>query len=219
MNSKISLLQEKLKDTRGKRVIFLSHCLLNENTRYLGGAFRRAGVDELIDKLQERSIAVVQMKCPEQKAWGGVLKKDMLQGYCIKGTWFNLFRKPYTTYFIWKTKRSFQRQAKEVVAEIKDYVESGYEVVGVVGVKGSPSCGYSESLDLKKSSEFVANLDLNTLSQDYFNEHCYRNCLVKRSGLFFDELQKQLSCSGLKIKLLEHNLLYEMKDIENKVSL
>jgi len=56
MNKKISLLQEKLKDKRGKKVIFLSHCLLNENTRYLGGAFRKAGIDELIDELQKQGI-------------------------------------------------------------------------------------------------------------------------------------------------------------------
>jgi hypothetical protein len=34
------LLLERLKDERSKRVIFVSHCWLNENTRYLGGAFR-----------------------------------------------------------------------------------------------------------------------------------------------------------------------------------
>ena len=33
-------LLEKLRDERGRRVVFLSHCLLDENVRYLGGAFR-----------------------------------------------------------------------------------------------------------------------------------------------------------------------------------
>ena len=75
--AKIHLLQEKLKDERGKTVVFLSHCLLNENTRYLGGACRKACVDELIDDLQKQGIGIVQMKCPEQKTWGGVLKREM----------------------------------------------------------------------------------------------------------------------------------------------
>ena len=45
---KYEVLLERLKDERGKRVVFVSHCLLNENVRYLGGAFRRGGVDEVI---------------------------------------------------------------------------------------------------------------------------------------------------------------------------
>jgi len=120
------------------------------------------------------------------------------------------------TYFIWKTKRSFRKIAKEVVSEINDYVQSGFEVVGIVGIKGSPSCGLSSSLDLNKSSEFVANLDIEKLNKEYFNESCYKNCLVDKSGLFFAELQKQLARAGLKIKFFEHNLLDEMQDKETK---
>lgn len=145
--AKIHLLQEKLKDERGGKVIFLSHCLLNENTRYLGGACRKAGIDELIDELQKKGIGIVQMKCPEQKAWGGILKREMLRGYGIKGTPLNAFRKAYMVFFIWKTRRSFRKIAKEVVSEIKDYLDSGCEVSGIVGIKGSPSCGVSASLD------------------------------------------------------------------------
>ena len=84
---------KRLRDERGKKVIYLSHCLLNENTRYLGGAFRKAGVDELIDELQKKGIGIVQMKCPEQKTWGGVLKREILMGYCIKGTFLKPFLK------------------------------------------------------------------------------------------------------------------------------
>jgi hypothetical protein len=31
---------------------FVSHCLLNENTRYLGGAFHRGAVPEMIELLR-----------------------------------------------------------------------------------------------------------------------------------------------------------------------
>ena len=39
MNTKLKVLTEKLKDERSKKILFVSHCILNENTRYLGGAF------------------------------------------------------------------------------------------------------------------------------------------------------------------------------------
>jgi uncharacterized protein YbbK (DUF523 family) len=49
--SKIDLLKEKLKDARGNKVIFVSHCLLNENTRYLGGATRKGAVNEILNEV------------------------------------------------------------------------------------------------------------------------------------------------------------------------
>lgn len=214
--TKIHLLQEKLKDERGGKVIFLSHCLLNENTRYLGGACRKAGVDELIDVLQEKGIGMVQMICPEQKTWGGVLKREMLRGYCIKGTWLRPFLKIYMVFFLWKIKRAYKKIARDVVSEMKDYIESGFEVAGIMGIKGSPSCGVSAALDLKKSSEFAADLDFATLNRGYFNENCYKKCMLNESGLFIDELKKELSAHHVKVNLYEHDLLTELQGKNQK---
>lgn len=41
-------LVHRLRDARGRRVVFLAHCLLNENTRYLGGACRAGCVQEIL---------------------------------------------------------------------------------------------------------------------------------------------------------------------------
>jgi hypothetical protein len=71
-------LSRMLADRRGRRVIFLSHCLLNENVRYLGGASRSGPVDELVDAVQSAGCGFCQMLCPEQLAWGGVLKRHLL---------------------------------------------------------------------------------------------------------------------------------------------
>ncbi len=214
----IADIMEKLKDERGKKVIFLSHCLLNENTRYLGGASRRACVDEIVDRLQKKGIGIVQMKCPEQKAWVGVLKREMLMGYCIKGTWLKAFLKPFMILFLWKTKIYFRIIAKEVVYEIRDYIDSGFEVSGIVGIKGSPSCGVSAALDLKKSAQFAADLDIETLSREYFNENCYKKCMVERSGLFFEELKKRLSSQNINITFFEHDLPGEISGKESNVN-
>jgi uncharacterized protein YbbK (DUF523 family) len=56
-------------------VVFVSHCLLNQNVRYLGGATRPGGVDDAIAALRRTGAGVVQMPCPEQRAWGGVCKR------------------------------------------------------------------------------------------------------------------------------------------------
>ena len=58
--------------------MFLSHCLLNEITRYLGGACRPGAVREVVQACLDGGLGIVQMPCPEQHAWGGVLKRRLL---------------------------------------------------------------------------------------------------------------------------------------------
>lgn len=134
------LLLERLADERGKRVIFVSHCLLNENTRYLGGTFRPGGVNELVDCFQQEGLGICQMHCPVQRAWGGVLKRYLLPMYGSRGTLLYRLRRVLLPLFLGYTRWMYWRLAKEVVRDIEDYVRSGFEVVGIVGVGGS-TCG------------------------------------------------------------------------------
>ena len=210
MEDKIKLLKEKLADKRSKKVIFVSHCLLNENTRYLGGATRKAAIDEIIDRLRDKEIGIVQMKCPEQKAWGGVLKKDMLRAYGAKNV-SGFFKRIYLKSFIKKTINIYQALAEEVADEIEDYKNSGFEVLGIICVKGSPSCGLSASLDLKKSSDFLTNMEIETLNKESLNSGLYDNCLTNKEGLFIGALKKELTKRQLDIPFLEHDLLLELK--------
>src|SRR5215510_5576289 len=75
---RLRMLRSQLRDERSHRVVFLSHCLLNENTRYLGGAFRPGVVPEVVGPYLRDGIGICQMPCPEQLAWGGVLKRRLL---------------------------------------------------------------------------------------------------------------------------------------------
>ncbi len=84
--SRVEQLKAQLADARGGRVVFLSHCLLNQNVRYLGGAGRPGGVGELVGGYLARGVGVCQLPCPEQRAWGGVLKRRMLVAYGSAGT-------------------------------------------------------------------------------------------------------------------------------------
>ena len=62
LGTRVEELRASLRDERSGEVVFVSHCLLNQNTRYLGGAFRP--------------------RCPpEQRVWGGVLKRLLLPAY------------------------------------------------------------------------------------------------------------------------------------------
>jgi len=47
----MKIIIDNLKDERGGKVVFVVHCILNENTRYLGGTFRKGGVDEIVTEI------------------------------------------------------------------------------------------------------------------------------------------------------------------------
>jgi predicted secreted protein len=63
--SNVHQLACQLTDRRSKKVVFLAHCLLNENTRYLGGACRGCCVREIVEQCITHDLGMVQMPCPE----------------------------------------------------------------------------------------------------------------------------------------------------------
>jgi uncharacterized protein YbbK (DUF523 family) len=205
------LLLERLKDERGKRVIVVSHCLLNENIRYLGGAFRRGCVDELVDGYQQEGLGIYQMRCPEQYAWGGVLKRHLLPFYGSKGTILYRLRHVLLPLFLLYTRRLYRRIAKEVVRDIEDYVRSSFEVVGIVGVGGSPSCGVWSNLDLRCSLEAVAGCPVAKCDRRLMNEEAVAACLRDGEGLFIAAIQHQLRRKRITVRWYEHDLLSEMR--------
>ncbi len=209
MNQKVESLKQKLKDERSKKVVFVSHCLLNENTRYLGGAFRKGCVDEVVDELQHRGIGIVQMKCPEQKAWGGVLKTTMWNSLGSRSSIIYKLKWFFLPLFIWNTKRIYRNLAKEVAEEINDYKKSGFEVVGVISVDGSPSCGVNTSLSIKDSFEYLANTSVECINRKEMNEFYFKKSLIKGSGLFVEALRSELKKRDIEVKFYEHSLVSE----------
>src|ERR1700751_2962245 len=53
-----------------RRVAFIAHCLLNQNSKVEGGALRPGMWEPVIDLLRERGYTIRQMPCPEL-AFGG----------------------------------------------------------------------------------------------------------------------------------------------------
>ena len=219
MDPKLKLLTEKLKDERSKKVVFVAHCILNENTRYLGGAFRKGCIDEIVDEIQRQGIGMVQMKCPEQKGWGGLLKKTMWLPMGSGNTIFYKLKGVLLPCFIWNTKRIYQKIAKEIVAEIKDYRESGFEVLGIVGIAGSPSCGVTRVLDIRKSFEFLANTNMDGLDRKRMNELGVHELIIEGKGFFIKAIEKELKKKKINVRFYEHDLSSEIKGEEVKIEL
>ena len=203
-------LRGRLVDARGGRVAFLSHCLLNENVRYLGGATRPGTVGEIVGVLEDAGVGIVQMPCPEEVAWGGVLKPWLLLAYGARRRWWNpLTGVAHRAGLAW-TRCVYRRLARRIVKQMRDYQKAGVQVLAVVGVGGSPSCGVLSTLDLTRAKDALADIDPYGVTTDGFNQDVLARNVVPGRGLFLAELRTRLIRRGVDVSLLEHDLLAEL---------
>jgi predicted secreted protein len=205
----VATLVSRLADERSRRVVFLSHCLLNENTRYLGGAFRPGVVEEVIEPFVREGVGIYQMPCPEQRAWGGVLKRYVLPFYGSAGVRRALLP-VLTPLFLAYTRWVYASIARAVARDVEDYVRSGFQVVGIVGVGASPSCGVCTTLDARRSISAAASCPLARIDRSYVNRVVVEAAVIRGEGIFMTELRRQLDRRGIDVPFYEHDLVLEM---------
>lgn len=209
-NTRAETLRRTLRDERGGRVVFASHCLLNQNVRYLGGATRPGGIDELVDGWQAAGMGIVQMPCPEQQAWGGVCKPYTLPVYGADRAWWRRLRRPATWLFLARTRLVYRRAARRVAAQIIDYLRSGYRVERVVGIGGSPSCGVRTTLDLPAVLDALAACDPVRLNRSDFNRRVIAGHARPGAGMFMAALRRRLDHRDVQVPFDEHDLIAEI---------
>lgn len=115
-------------DKRGKRIVFVSNCLLNANNKVYEFARYSGMFSEVVKILDKYGLGVMQMGCPE------VL-------YMGNQRWWNS-RNLYDN-------TGYRRLCRQLAAQTADYIENyytvGYEVTAILTCDGSPSCGITKS--------------------------------------------------------------------------
>jgi predicted secreted protein len=191
--------------------VFVSHCLLNENVRFPGGATCSGAIPELVAGYVADGVGIYQMPCPEQRAWGGVRKRHLLRLYgCTPLQSRRVRRLALAVATAWTTAR-YRRVARRIACDIADYADSGFEVVEVVGVGGSPSCGVATTLDLDGAVAAVARghrePDRRSINRDVVAVNA-----VAGRGLFVACLDRALHARGVTVTYREHDLIAELRD-------
>jgi hypothetical protein len=115
-----------------------------------------------------------------------------------------------TPLFLVYTRWRYGQLAHRVAAELADYRRSGYRVVGIVGVDGSPSCGVQRTLDIDRAVGALASCDPVSTDAAAFNERVVLGSLVRGQGLFIDALSHQLRRRRLPVPLFAHDLAGEL---------
>lgn len=124
-------------DHRSKRVIFVAHCVLNQNAK-IDGCARYPGVmRELAAYLVESDLGIVQMPCPELVCLGLDRQADAGQARTVESEDTRVgFRMNEAA-----ANSTCARLAEEMIGQIQEYTRNGFEVVGILGINGSPTCG------------------------------------------------------------------------------
>lgn len=117
-------------DIRSHRIVFLAHCLLNQNAKVAGIATHPGIFTPLIATLEEAGVGIIQLPCPELMHLGP--------------------SRPFGTDTVEQYDTPEYRAlcldiAKSTTALAASYLKAGYRIVCVLGVEGSPSCSVSRA--------------------------------------------------------------------------
>lgn len=134
---------------RSKKVIFMSHCILNQNTVVCPLARAKGAYREIIEKIMDDGIGIHQLPCPEYRYLG--LKREPMTKEQYDTKEFRILCKDI---------------AKDMINIMKEYLENDYEVMGLIGINQSPACSIQgrqgilmeEILDLVKKEEISLKL-------------------------------------------------------------
>lgn len=158
-------------DGRSKRIVFIAHCFLNQNSISDGTAVCPAALKDVISFFLDAGIGIVQMPCPELCCLG--LDRGNIHGadspVVVENTRIRteMEKEPLNT--------KLTKLAEHVVQQILEYSKYNFEVVGIIGANRSPNCGVETTSD--------------------------NNAEISGMGLFMENIFRQLAIHHLSIPM------------------
>lgn len=133
-------------DIRSKRVIFVAHCVLNQNSISDGTTDYPSAHVDIVRALMDAQVGIVQMPCPELCCLG--LDRGNIYGaespVVVENT---RIRKEM------KKSAHLAALVNLVILQIEQYHKHGFTILGIVGINRSPSCGVETTSDYNEEIE------------------------------------------------------------------
>lgn len=108
---------------RGKKLVFVSHCVLNQNAVVESLARAKGAYKDIVRTILEHDVGIHQLPCPEFK-YLGIGRKSMTKEEYDTGDYRKITR----------------RIGEETVKIIKEYLANDYKILGIIGINESPTC-------------------------------------------------------------------------------
>lgn len=162
---------------RSKKLILVSHCLMNANSKVLGCSTYPGVLTPVVRFLCEEGLGLIQLPCPELTLYG--LRR-----------WGHVKEQFDTPYY----RRHCARLLAPFIDQMEDYLRHGYQIVAVLGVEGSPSCGVEKTCAGDWGGELAgiheAIRRINTIK------------MVNERGILMEELLRLLAERQISVPLL-----------------
>lgn len=107
-----------------KRVVFVPHCILNQNVRAVGKEKSDGTIKEIVNFFAEAEVGIIQLPCPEVEFDGGLDRQ-------LKA------KENYNTVY----RECCREISLKILKEVRKYLEKEYKVIGILGIEFSPTCG------------------------------------------------------------------------------
>ena len=150
---------------RSRKVMFVSHCLINANSKAATSSKHKAYYEGIVEKILHNDVGIIQAPCPELLY--GVDRPPMNKEF-------------YDT-------PEYRNHCKEIIDSLietyKIYSENNYQILGFVGIEGSPTCGVS-----------MTHITVNGEPKK-----------VKGKGVFIEELEKKCIEKGIDLKIKDQD--------------
>lgn len=162
-----------------KYIILVSHCMLNTFSKvesFGEEEGREEARRKVMKTILDNGIGIIQLPCPELIMYG-------------TNRWGHVKNQFNTPHFREVCKTEFE----VYLQQIEEYINNGYNIIGILGIDGSPSCGVDLTCVGNWKGEIGSNPNLSDTIKtiEYINE----------KGILMEEISKALSKKGIEIEM------------------
>ena len=136
-------------DCRSKKIVFVAHCILNQNSISDGTAVYPGIVDEILELFISSQIGVIQMPCPELMCLG--LDRGIVDGGSFPVLEENTRIRASMSNELMNPK--IDQMVKNTICQIIEYDKFKFQILGIIGINRSPSCGVDTTSDNNREIE------------------------------------------------------------------
>ncbi len=128
-------------DQRSKRVLLVAHCVLNQNAKIDRCAHYPGVMRETVEVMIESGVGLIQMPCPELCCLGLDRQADRGASTTIETEDTRVAKRMADN----ACQARCQSLVDDLIYQVEEYRKNGFEVVGLLGINGSPTCGIETS--------------------------------------------------------------------------
>jgi predicted secreted protein len=146
-------------DKRSRKIVLAAHCVLNQNAKIDQCAHYPGAIQEVTQLLLDAGLGIVQMPCPELLYLGLDRQADPGAPATVASEDTRVARRMRET----PASVLCGELAGRLVLQVLDYRKNGFEVAGIIGINGSPTCGveanWAEDEEEPGPGVFIRRLD------------------------------------------------------------